>query len=593
MRKLLSSLFVVVLAIALSTNSVNACTNYLVTKKASVDGSTMITYAADSHALYGELYFWAAMDWSEGAMLKVYEWDTGKYLGEIAQVRHTYRVIGNMNENQVSIGETTYGGREGLVDTTGLVDYGSLIYIALQRSKSAREAIKVMTQLVEEYGYYSSGESFSIADANEVWILELIGKGTEMVTKGKGKKAVTYNKNKGAVWVARMIPDGYVSGHANQARIMQFPQEGDPSSISSKNIDKIFDTNVTTVYAHDVITFAREKKFITDAVSDADFSFSETYAPVNFGGARFCDMRVWTFFNRVKSGMDQYWDYAKGDVMHDEKTGYANNRMPLWILPEKKISPRDLMDAMRDHLEGTELDMTKDAGAGPFGIPYRWRPMTWKVDDENYCNERATGTQQTGFSFIAQQRNWLPDAIGGINWFSVDNASTTVYVPIYAGTTKPPHSYEVGNGDLLTYSESAAFWVFSKVTNFTYLRWSYIYPDVRKVQQELEANFEIYTPAIDAAAKTLYETNPELALEFLTDYSVNAADNTVKRWDKLYEYLLVKYIDGNVKKEKDGKFLRNQYGNPAFPDQPGYPESWYKMVKEDHGDQLKVKGAAH
>jgi len=593
MKKLFVSLFTIAAALMITSNSANACTNYLVTKGASTDGSTMITYAADSHALYGELYFWAAADWAEGSLLKVYEWDTGKYLGEIPQVAHTYRVIGNMNEHQLTIGETTYTGRKELIDTTGLVDYGSLIYITLQRSKTAREAIKIMTQLVEDNGYYSSGESFSIADGNEVWILEMIGKGTEMVTKGRGRKAKTYNKNKGAVWVARMIPDGYVSGHANQARIMQFPLENDPTSITSKNIDKIFDKNITTVYAHDVISFARDKKYIDANVSDAEFSFSDTYAPVDFGGARFCDMRVWAFYNRVQTGMDQYWEYAKGNITHDEKTGYANNRMPLWIKPAEKVSTRDLMDAMRDHLNGTELDMTQDVGAGPFGMPFRWRPMTWKVDEEGYCHERATSTQQTAFSFVAQSRSWLPAAIGGINWFSVDNAETTVYVPIYMGTTRAPETYTRGNGDLLNYSKTSAFWTFSRVTNFVYLRWSDMYKDLRKVQNELELKYIAYVPAIDAAAKVLYDQDPKLANEFLTDYSVSTADNTVARWGKLYEYLMVKYIDGNIKKEENGKFKRNPYGLPAFPDQPGYPEEFYRTIKEQHGKNVKMIGGGH
>ena len=654
MKKTLFSLASIALFMFSFTLNVDACTNYLVTKKASTDGSTMVTYAADSHALYGELYFWAATDWAEGSMLKVYEWDTGKYLGEIPQVKHTYRVIGNMNENQVTIGETTYGGRSELSMARDgqLIDYGSLIYITLQRSKTAREAIKVMTNLVKDYGYYSSGESFSIADANEVWILEMIGKGGTYKLEKSSLKAIKsvvsstvykaiskniINKefltqksmneavkkeiktaesslsddkidelvkeiakhtnvkwNQGAVWVARMIPDGYISGHANQARITTFPWNDDPSSISSDEMDKLSNKNVTTVYAADVMSFAKEKGFINDKVSKETFSFSDTYAPVDFGGARFCDMRVWTFFNRVAGGMDKYWEYAKGTISHDEQTGYANNRMPLWIKPDKKVSPREVMDAMRDHLEGTELDMSKDAGAGPFGLPYRWRPMTWEVDGETYVHERATGTQQTAFSFVAQMRNWLPNAIGGINWFGVDNASTTVYVPFYAGMLEVPETYAVGNGDFNNYSENSAFWVFSKVSNFTYLRWSDMYKDVRKLQNELEEKFLEYVPAIDAAAKLLYDKNQDLALNFLTDYSVSTANNTVYRWEELFQYLLVKYIDGNIKKEKDGKFMRNQYGNPSFPNQPKYDERFYRMIIKDHGDKIKMpNGGGH
>ena len=331
-----------------------SCTNFLVTPGASVNGTSMITYAADAHVLYGELYFTPAASYPEGTMLSVYEWDTNKFLGQIRQVRHTYSVVGNMNEYQVAIGETTYGGRSELIDTTGIIDYGSLIYITLQRAKTAREAIHIMAELVEKYGYYSSGESFSIADPQEVWIMELIGKGTEMVTKGRGINAITYNKNKGAVWVAVRIPDGYVSGHANQARIQQFPLN-DPENC---------------IYSPDVIDFAREKGYYEGP--DEDFSFSDTYAPISFGGARFCDMRVWSFFKDINDDMDQYFEYVKG---HD-----LSNRMPLYIKPNRKLSNHDLMNFMRDHLEGTELDMRKDAGAGPFELPYRWRPLYWEVD---------------------------------------------------------------------------------------------------------------------------------------------------------------------------------------------------------------------
>ena len=421
-----------------------ACTNYLVTKGASVDGSTMITYAADSHVLYGELYHWNAGEHPEGTMIDVYEWDTGKYLGKIKQAPRTYNVVGNMNEYQVAIGETTFGGREELVDTTGIVDYGSLIYLTLQRSRSAREAIKVMAELVAEYGYYSSGESFSIADKDEVWFMELVGKGTG---------------NKGALWVALRIPDGYVSGHANQARITTFPLENKKTSISSKHLDKIFEPAIEVVYAEDVISFAREKGWYVG--KDKNFSFSDTYAPVSFGGARFCEIRVWTMFNQVSTGMENHWEYVKGNIEHAEKfedgtenpNKYATNRMPLWIKPEKKVSNHDLMMYMRDYLQGTELDMSSDFGAGPHGLPYRWRPLTWKVDGTTYVNERATATQQTGFSFISQSRSWLPDAIGGIIWWGVDDANTSVYMPMYSSITKVPHNFERGNGAMMKWSE--------------------------------------------------------------------------------------------------------------------------------------------
>ncbi len=542
-----------------------ACTNFLVTKSASVNGSTMITYAADAHVLYGELYFWPAADHEKGSLLDVYEWDTNKYLGQIKQVPHTYRVVGNMNEHQLAIGETTYGGRSSLRDTTGIIDYGSLIYITLQRAKTAREAIKIISELTSEYGYYSSGESFSISDPNEVWIMELIG-------KGEG--------NTGIVWVARMVPDGYVSGHANQARIQTFPLENDKTSISSDDLDEIFNPEITTVYANDVIDVAREFGWFEG--KDKDFSFSDVYAPVDFGGARFCEMRVWSFFRRINDDMDQYLGYVSGHELE--------KRMPLWIKPNRKLSNRDLMAFMRDHLEGTPYDMSADAGAGPFGLPYRWRPLTWSVegDDKTYCNERATATQQTGFSFVSESRSWLPDPIGGILWFGVDDAAATVYVPMYCGITHVPESYEVGNGDLLTYSPTSAFWTFSFVSNFAYLGYNYMMEDVKKVQSAMEEQFVKEVSAVDKAALELMKNDEDAAIEFITDYSVNAGNQTVKEWRELGEFLLVKYIDGNIKKESEGVFERNPYGYPASPDQPGYPDSWKKKVIEDTGDKLLV-----
>lgn len=561
MRKLL---FIAVPALALWSLNVMACTNFLVTPGASLNGSAMITYAADSHVLYGELYYRPAADYAPGTLVDVIEWDTNKFLGRIPQLSHTYSVVGNMNEHQVAIGETTYGGRGELYDSTGIIDYGSLIYITLQRARTAREAINIMGELVAEYGYCSSGESFSIADPNEVWILELIGKGTDMVTTD-GK---TYNRNKGAVWVAVRIPDGYVSGHANQARIQQFPLN-DPENC---------------LYAPDVISFARDKGYYSGA--DSAFSFSDTYAPVDFSGARFCDMRVWSFFKDINDDMEQYWDYVKGEDLE--------NRMPLYIKPNRKISRKDMMNFMRDHLEGTELDMSKDAGAGPFGLPYRWRPLEWEYNGKTYLNERTTATQQTGFSFVAECRPLKPDWLGGILWFGIDDAAATTYVPMYCGMTRVPESYAVGNGDLLTYSETSAFWTFSFVSNFSYLRYNAMIEDVRKVQSELEEKYITEVSAIDAAAAVLNETNPELAREFITNYSVNMGNYTVKRYKELGHYLLVKYIDGNIKKEKDGQFLRNAYGYPAGPDQPGYPEKWKAIVVKDDGKNLRVpKSASH
>jgi dipeptidase len=514
----------------------------------------MISYAADSHTLYGELYYLPARDYPAGSWLDIYEWDTGKYLGKIRQVPHTYSVVGNMNEHQVAIGETTYGGRSELVDTTSIMDYGSLMYIALQRATSAREAIEIIAKLMAEYGYCSSGESLSISDKNEVWIMEMIGKGPG---------------SKGAVWVAQRIPDGYISAHANHARITTFPLN-DPENC---------------MYAEDVIDFAREKDWFNG--KDKDFSFSDTYAPIDFSAARFCEARVWSFFSKVNNSMDQYLDYAMGQNI--------GNRMPLWIKPDRKISVQDMMAFMRDHFEGTPLDMTQDVGAGPYRLPYRWRPLTWEANGQTYCNERAAATQQTGFSFVTESRNWLPDWIGGIFWFGVDDASTTVYTPMYCGITKVPECFAVGNGDMLNYTSTSAFWAFNLVANFCYLRYDVMSKDVKQLQQQLENRFFQNKPAIDKAAEELYQVNKESARDFLTDYSVSIGSLTFNSWKKLGEYLLVKYIDGNIKKEKDGEFLRNGYSEniPEMPMQPGYPEWWYKIIVEQTGDHLKVQGEGH
>ncbi len=547
-----------------------ACTNFLVTKGASVKGSTMITYSADSHQLYGELYFWPAKDYAAGAMLDVYEWDTHKYMGKIRQVAHTYSVVGNMNEHQLAIGETTYGGIENMVDTTAIIDYGSLFYITLQRAKTAREAIKIMSDLVSEYGYASSGESFSVADPNEVWIFEIIGKGPG---------------NKGAVWVARRIPDGYVSGHANQARIQTFPiATGKKTSVAvtSKDFKRLFDPIVECVYANDVIEFARAKKLFTG--KDQDFSFSDTFNPITFSGARFCEIRVWSFFKSVSDEMDQYFNYASG---HD-----LSKRMPLWIKPNHKLSNYDMMNLMRDHLEGTVLDMRKDAGAGSFGLPYRWRPLEWKVSTDpnsaEYCNERAAATQQTGFVFVAEGRSWLPDPIGGIFWFGVDDAATTVFNPIYCGITDVPECFRVGNGDMLTYSPTSGFWIFNQVANFCYLRYDQMSSDAILVQKQLESKYISETQTTDDAALKLFANDEKKSREYLTKYSVEMSQNTFDQWKKLSEYLLVKYIDGNIKKEKNGKFERNPWGIPVMPLQPGYSDAWKESVIQDTGNKLLV-----
>ena len=535
------------------------CTNFIITKGATVDGSTMISYAADSHTLYGELYYLPARDNAKGTLRDIYEWDTGKLLGRIPEVDHTYSVVGNMNEFQVALGETTYGGRETLQKQTGaIIDYGSLMYIALQRSKTAREAIQVMTDLVEKYGYASEGESFSISDPNEAWIMEMIG-------KGEG--------DKGAVWVAQRIPDGYISGHANQARITTFPMNDEANCM----------------FAKDVISFAHEKGWFEG--KNKDFSFSDIYAPVDFSGARFSDARVFCGFNKVCSGMKKYEDYVLGNVKHDGENKFPSNRMPLWVKPDKKLSVQDVIGMMRDHYEGTALDMTKDVGAGPYKLPYRWRPLTFKVDSADYVNERAISTQQTGFSFVAQSRSWLPNPIGGINWFGVDDTYSTCYVPMYCGITQVPECFKVGNGDLLTFSETSAFWTFNVVSNFAYLRYDAMIPDIQKVQKNLEDKFVAYTPSVDMAAQNLWNSNKKKeALQFLTDYSVNQANGMTHEWKKLSQYLIVKFMDGNIKKEKDGVFERTETGMPVAPSQPGYPDWWKKVIVDETGGHLKMIG---
>ncbi|MGE5316427.1 MAG: C69 family dipeptidase, partial [Chloroflexota bacterium] len=446
---------------------------------------------------------------------------------------------------------------------------------ALQRSKTAREAIQVISELVEKYGYASSGVSFSICDPNVVCILEIIGKGNnQLVDKKTGLK---YNANKGAVWVAVRIPDGYISAHANQARINIFRPENKRNSISSKNFKLITNPDLDFIYASDVITLARAKGFFTG--KDEEFSFSDIYAPLTFDNVRFCEIRVWSAFKEVNKEMANYYDYAKGDI--------TKERMPLFIKPDRKLTPHDLMMFKRDYLQGTDLDMSQDIGAGPFHSPYRWRPLTWKYNGEEYFNERVTVTQQTGFSFIAQMRSWLPNHIGGINWFGVDDAGSTVYVPFYCGITKVPHSFAEGNGDMLTYSDDAAFWVFNRVAHFKYLFYDRVMPDLTKVQSELESSFAEEVKKVDEEALAIYKTDPQQAREYVTTYSEGAANKTIKRWRELDNFLLVKFLDGNVKKEKDGQFLRNPWGYPQSPSFPGYSEEWKEEVIKATGEKLK------
>ncbi len=531
-------------AFLLATTIAWACTNFLAGKGATVDGSTLVTYSADSYALYGALYHYPAATYPAGAMLDIYEWDSGKYLGQIKQVEKTYSVIGNINEHQLCIAETTFGGRE-LADSTGIMDYGSLIYVTLQRAKTACEAIRVMTGLVEEYGYYSDGESFSIADPNEVWIMEMIGKGTG---------------NKGAVWVAVRIPDDCISAHANQARITTFP-------LNDKE---------NCMYSPDVISFAREQGYFSG--KDKDFSFSDTYNPLDFGGLYYCEARVWTFFRQIDPKMDKYLSYIKGET---------KERMPLWIKPQNKVSAQDFKNFMRDQYEGTELDITNNMAAGPFNSKLRLSPLSFKVDGVEYAQERPVATQQTGFTFVAQMRNWLPDYIGGILWFGVDDAASSLYVPMYCGINNIPECYREDNGSLLDYSPTSAFWTYNAVANFAYSRYSLMMPDIKKVQSHWEDNFNTLVPAIDKAALELPEKE---ARAFLTDFSISQAETSTIAWKRLGEYLLVKYLDGVVKKEKDGKFEKNEVNIPPGVLRPGYPEEYLReMVKNNQNLRVKTE----
>ncbi len=537
--------FLTAIILLLATSMAFPCTNFLVGKKASTDGSTIISYSADSYNLYGELYHWPAKTYKPGEMLKIFEWDTGKYMGEIPQVLKTYNVIGNMNEHQLAIAETTFGGREELVDSTGIMDYGSLIYVTLQRAKNAREAIKIMTDLVGEHGFGSSGESFSIADPNEIWIMEIIAKGPG---------------SKGAVWVAIRIPDDCVSAHANQARIQQFPLN-DPENC---------------IYAPDVISFAREKGYFNG--KDEDFSFAKAYCPLDFGALRFCEARVWSFFNKYNKDMAKYVTYAKGQTTEP---------MPLYIKADRKLSVHDIQAMMRDHYEGTELDWRYDVGAGPFNSPYRISPLSFEYETETFCNERPIATQQTGFSFVAQMRSWLPNHIGGILWFGVDDAAQTVYYPFYCAHNEVPHAMAVGNGDLLTYSSTSAFWIHNRVSNMVYSRYSDMVVDMQKAQSKLENQFREAQPRIEKEAGEL--KSQEESVKFLTQYTNNLVADGMAEWKKLEEYMMVKYLDGVIKREENGKFKRNPHGLPASPIRTGYPKEFIKKVIDETGDKYKVR----
>ena len=595
-KAILCTVSATLLAIA-AGRPAGACTNIIVTRGASADGSGMVSYAADSHWLYGELYFRPAADWKAGAMRKVFDWDSARYLGDIEEFPHTYKRVGNMNEHQLIIGETTFGGREELQDRFGGVDYGSLIYIALERCKTAREAIECMTSLANEYGYYSEGESFSIVDKEEAWILEMIGKGTVM-KNGR-------NLNKGVVWVARRIPDGMISAHANQARITTFPLH-DPDNC---------------LYAEDVIDFARKKGWYEG--EDADFSFADAYCPLDFGGMRACDARVWSAFNILSDGWFTYEDERTGrmatrdaSAFIDYAMGYnPSNRLPLWIQPNRKLTVKDVADAMRDHYEGTPMDMTSDIGAGGNALPYRWRPMNFSYDGKTYVNERAIATQQTGFWFVAQSRGAYPDVIGGLLWFGTDDAATSYLTPIYTSINKVPRCFEEGNGDLLTYSETSSFWSNNRIANDCYRMYNLMAPYVREKIDAFENDQLEKVRAIDREALNLYAAIADKEMEkaekkeyyynpkedtgdifaavkrYLTRYSTDTAQDQFKAWKELETTLLVKFIDGNVKAQNaDGTFKHSDLSVhiPEDLEQPGYTEIWKQAVATSYGEVLEV-----
>lgn len=530
--------------VAGSALTAEACTSLIAAKGATADGSVLVTYAADSHNLYGELYRQPAADHAEGAMRKIYEWDTNKYLGEIPEVAHTYSTIGNMNEHGLVIAESTWGGREELAGT-GIIDYGSLIYITLQRAKTAREALSVMTQLVKDYGYASEGESFSIADPDEVWVMELIG---------KGKVA------KDAVWVARRVPDGYISGHANHPRIHKFP---------------LNDKSGETIYSDDVISFARSQGYFNG--KDKDFDFSKAYAVTDFGALRGCDARVWSYFNKFTKGMDSYlpWiDRAEGEPM------------PLWVKPDSKLTAEDLKWMMRDHFEGTPYDMTQDVGAGPFKVPYRWRPMEFEVDSVKYIHERAIATQQTGWSFVAQLRKDLPDYLRGLLWFGTDDANTCVYLPVFCSVTEVP--LQLSHGDTNTFDFNSNFWMNNLVANQAYNRYSQMIPDIRKVQAELEDSILV---DVNKAIIELPQFDNNDAAALTNDLLAIWAEKATNSYRDLATFLFVKFMDGNVKKQNpDGSFMRTEEGIPAYPSFPGYDDPrYFEHIAKTTGDRLKVR----
>ena len=557
--------FLVMIALVLPL-TVLACTNFLVGKEASADGSTIISYAADSYGMFGFLHFSPAADYPEGAVREVKDWDTGRSQGTIPQVAHTYSVVGNMNEHQVTIGETTWGGREALWDTVG-VDYGSLIYIALERSKTAREAIDWMITLVNEYGYASEGESFSIGDPNEIWIMDLIG-------KGPGKK--------GANWVAVRIPDNAISAHANQARITTLPVNMKVKmSAKQAKQQKLIEKKLNCVckgdwmWDKDLIAFAREKGYFSG--KDEDFSFQAAYNPFDFSGLYVCEARVWSFFRHFSDEMDQYLDYATGKTFRETNGKDAGEHMPLWIIPNKKVTVQDVKECMRDEYKGTPLDITQGTDAGPWNSKLRYGGLGFKcavngTDTLQYWYERPTATQQTAWSFVSQMRSYNPY---GIFWFGVDDAACSCYTPMYSCLTRVPECFKEGNGDSYTFSHTSAWWTFNLVANWAYTKYSRMYPHIREKQQVWDDKFNTQIPGLDERVAQLSE---EDAKAFLTNYSCSQATSLVEDWQRLYIYLVTKFIDGQERKEENGDFKRNRYGQSTGPNRLPLPEPFLRMV---------------
>ncbi len=548
MRKQILKAFFMAAFLTMATAAA-ACTNFIVAKGASTDGSVMCTYNADDYGMFIGLAHYAAGTHQKGEMRKVIDWDTKKYHGEIPEAPVTYNVIGNINEFQVTIGETTYGGREEMVDTTGIIDYGSLIYIALQRSRTAREAIKVMTSLAEKYGYNSEGETFTICDPNEAWIMEMMGCGGD--------------KKQKVVWVAVRVPDNAICGHANQSRIGVFSQ---------------YQTEV--LHSKNVVSFARQKGWYKG--TDKDFSWKNTYAFPDFSGRRWCEARVWSFFNHHKD-MSRWLPWAIGKDKNAED-------MPLWIVPNKKLSVQDLESDMRDHYEGTELSVAdgKDMGGGIWQMPYRPTPLAFKVNGKSYFNERPTSTQQTGFSYVSQMRSWLPREIGGVLWFGNDDGNMIAYTPIYCGNTVQPECYNTPGADAVTFSMKNAYWVCNWVSNMVYPRYSMMFPSLKTVRDSLEASYFANQAAVEAKAKELYKENKDAAIKYLNDYSNQKAQQMLARWRQLAFYLIVKYNDMTVKPEADGKFTRTKEGIGATVERPGYPEAFKEKLVKETGDKFEV-----